>query len=88
MSSTITQTGLHHTNFLPEELDGEWGFQIRIVRNGAYQKRWVTYDEDGAWLVYSSHWKESMGKKRTLAERDLTKADILKIETLVQEALA
>ena len=88
MSSTITQTGLHHTNFLPEELDGERGFQIRIVRNGAYQKRWVTYDEDGAWIVYSSHWKESMGKKRTLQERDLTPDDIHMIETLVQEALA
>lgn len=88
MKSSIARTGTDHTSFEYDELDGERGFQIGLMRNELFETRWVTYDDDGAWLVYSSHWKIVNGKNRTLAERDLTKADILKIETLVQEALA
>jgi hypothetical protein len=88
MKSSIARTATDHTSFEHDELDGERGFQIALMRNGLLETRWVTYDDDGAWLVYSSHWKESMGKKRTLQERDLTPEDIHMIETLVQEALA
>ena len=88
MKSSICKTGTDHTSFEYDELDGERGFQIALMRNDLLETRWVTYDDDGAWLVYSSHWKILCGTKRTLQERDLTKADILKIETLVQEALA
>jgi hypothetical protein len=85
--STINKTSLDHTSFRPHELDGEHGFQITLVRNGFVQHRWVSYDSDGAWIVYSSHWKVSHGQPRKILERDLTPQDIHRIETLVDEAL-
>jgi hypothetical protein len=57
------------------------------VRGDKSQTRWVSYDEDGAWIVYSSHWKVSNGQQRMVLERDLTPQDIHRIETLVDEAL-
>jgi len=85
--STINKTSLDHTSFRPHELDGEHGFQISIVKGEQTQTRWVSYDEDGAWIVYSSHWKVSNGQQRMVLERDLTPQDIHRIETLVDDAL-
>jgi hypothetical protein len=85
--SSISKTSLDHTSFRPWELDGEHGFQISLFKRGHIQLRWVSYDSDGAWIVYSSHWKVSNGQQRRVLERDLTPQDIHRIETLVDDAL-
>ena len=85
--SSISKTSLDHTSFRPWELDGEHGFQIIIIKDEQTQTRWVSYDSDGAWIVYSSHWKLANGQQRKILERDLTPQDIHRIETLVDEAL-
>lgn len=88
---SISRTGITHRNMLEDidagDIPDQYGFQIIIETpvfgNIMKETRWVTYDTDGAFIIYSTMW----GDTRVISERDITGIEWNHIAGLVSEEL-
>ena len=87
----ISRTGITHRNMLEDidagDIPDQYGFQIIIETpvfgNIMKETRWIGYDTDGAFIIYSTMW----GDTRVISERDITGIEWNYIAGLVSEEL-
>jgi hypothetical protein len=91
MQRYIRDCGVTHRNMV-EDIDAgyiprEYGFQIQIAtqygREYLTETRWVSYDTDGAYIIWSSMWADN----RFIQESDLTDSEICQIESMIDSHL-
>jgi len=95
MQRYIRDCGVTHRNMV-EDIDAgyiprEYGFQIEIrTYTGEMtltDRRWVSFDTDGAYIVWSMAWSTLFGIPRHIKEYDLTDTEICQIEGMVDSHL-
>lgn len=96
MPRYIRDLGVTHRNMVEDIEAGyiprEYGFQIEIrtyigLPWGSTEGRWVSFDTDGAYIVWNMPWNNLFGIPRHIKEYDLTDTEICQIEGMVDSHL-
>lgn len=91
MLRNITDMGITHRNHYEDIRAGyipqEYGFMIQLVTEynhiNIIDTRWVSYDEDGAYIIWSSIWSDN----RFISEADLEDSELCLIEGMIDSHL-